>query len=290
MASHARLLLVILMFAILTLSLLPFQLLAARIERFWFKSLPFFWHKRVCTLFGLHVEMKGIISDQRPLLLVSNHVSWSDILVLGSLAELSFIAKNEVEDWPLFGRLAKLQRTVFIDRKTKRKAGEQSREIADRLKAGDILVLFAEGTTSDGNRILPFKSSLFGAAKMALDADQADAKVFIQPVSIAYTRRHGIPLGRAHRSIAGWSGTVGLKKHFLDLVRAGSIGVDVTFGDPLVYDHHTNRKSLAQNTEAMVRKMHEASLYAPNKMRSSIDHTAQITSNVDAKPLNGGHD
>ncbi len=289
MALRLRILVVFLMFATLTIPLLPFQLLAAWLKRFWFKSLPFLWHRGVCWILGLDLKVKGAISRERPLLLVSNHVSWTDILVLGSLAELSFIAKDEVEDWPMFGTLAKLQQTVFIDRKTKQKAGEQSQEIADRLKAGDILVLFPEGTTSDGNRVLPFKSSLFGAAKMALDDGDKDAKVFVQPVSIAYVKKHGIPLGRYHRSIAGWSGTVGMAKHLVGIASSGSITVEVTFGDPVVYSHHTNRKRLAQSVEATVRTMHEASLYG-QRVQDRSQPNEQIASNVEAKPLNGLHE
>lgn len=278
---------VLMIFAIVTIPLLPLQIFAAKLEGFWFQSLPFFWHKRVCALLGLHIEMKGEISTARPLLLVSNHVSWSDILILGSLAKLSFIAKDEVADWPMLGTFAKLQRTIFIDRNTKRKAGDQSREIARRLKADDILVLFPEGTTSDGNRVLPFKSALFGAAKMALDGGEPDAKVFVQPLSIAYVKRHGIPLGRYHRPIAGWPGTVGLVKHLIGVATAGSIGVEVTFGDPLVFDHHTKRKHLAQNVEAIVRKMHEASLHPQSHRTALSNEPAQITSNLEVKPLNG---
>jgi lyso-ornithine lipid O-acyltransferase len=273
-SAGVRLFFVFVLFVILTLPLLPFQVLAARLERFWFKSLPFFWHKRMCRLFGLHIGVQGAISKERPLLLVSNHVSWSDILVLGSLAELSFIAKDEVEDWPLFGTFATLQRTIFIDRQAKRKAGEQSQQIAQRLNAGDILVLFPEGTTSDGNRILPFKSSLFGAAKMALDGQVPDSKVFIQPVSIAYTKRHGIPLGRYHRPIAGWPGTVGLMRHLFGLIRAGSISVDVSFGDAIIFDHGSNRKQLAHSIEASVREMFEISLHRRADSPHRLDERA----------------
>ncbi len=287
MAMGFRLFFVFSMFVILTIPLLPLQYVATWLERFWFKSLPHFWHRRICSLLGIHVQLKGTISDKRPLLLVANHVSWIDILVLGSLAELSFIAKNEIEGWPLFGTFAKFQRTVFIDRKTQRKVGEQSQEIADRLKAGDILVLFPEGTTSDGNRVFPFKSSLFGAAKMALDDNAPDAQVFIQPVTLAYTKCHGIPLGRYHRAIVGWPGTVGLKKSLLGLVRAGSITVDVTCGDLEVYDHSTDRKRFAQSMQAKVREMLEASLYRLPGKQPISDHTAQIASKVEAKPING---
>ena len=264
MAAMARLFFVFLLFALMTIPLLPFQMLAAKAGRWWHKSLPHVWQRSMCKLLGLHVETRGKIAEGRPLMLVSNHVSWSDILVLGSLAEVSFIAKSEVRNWPMFGTFAKLQNTVFVERDKRSKSGEQSREIADRLKGGDILVLFPEGTTSDGNRILPVKSSLFGAARMALDETDPSAHVLIQPVAITYNRRHGIPLGRYHRPIAGWPGNVGLIPHLKGIVLAGSIGVDVTFGEPLSFDKATDRKKLAVTVQQELRRMnHESRLGRP---------------------------
>jgi lyso-ornithine lipid O-acyltransferase len=260
MIAGLRLCFVLVCFTLLTALLLPLQVTMAGFGRGRNRALPRFWHACMCKLLGFHVETNGVISNARPLMLVSNHVSWSDIFVLGAHAELSFIAKSEVEAWPVFGLLAKLQRTVFIDRKVRRKASEQSQEIAGRLKDGDVLLLFAEGTTSDGNRVLPFKTSLFGAAKMALNGDEPDAKVFIQPVSIAYTRCHAIPLGRYSRPVAAWPGTVSLLKHVKGVVAAGSISVDITFGVPLVFDQTTNRKRLAQAIEVNIRTMHQAAL------------------------------
>lgn len=255
MAGPLRLLFVLFAFALVTVPLFPFQVVAARFQRWWHKRLPHIWQRMMCKLIGLHVEQIGRISEGRPLLLVANHVSWSDILVLGSLAEVSFIAKNEVRKWPLFGTFAKLQNTVFIEREKRAKSGEQSREIADRLKAGDVLVLFPEGTTSDGNRVLPVKSSLFGAARMALDEHDPEARVLIQPVSICYNRRHGMPLGRYHRPVAGWPGRVGLLPHLKGIVLAGSIGVDVTFGEPLLFDRSSDRKRLAATVQDELRRM-----------------------------------
>ena len=150
MAGLWRVAFIILIFTAVTLPLLPLQMIAHRLERFWHKSLPHWWQKFMCRLLGFHVTVNGTLSRGRPLLLVSNHVSWSDILVLGSRAEVSFIAKSEVQGWPLFGTFAKLQRTIFIDRDRKHKSIDQAREIAERLHTGEILVLFAEGTTSDG--------------------------------------------------------------------------------------------------------------------------------------------
>jgi lyso-ornithine lipid O-acyltransferase len=273
MAAMARVFFILLIFAAVTLPLLPLQMIAHRFERLWHKSLPHQWQKFMCRLLGFKVTVNGNLSQGRPLLLVSNHVSWSDILVLGSLAEVSFIAKSEVKAWPLFGTFAKLQRTVFVDRDRKHKAIDQAREIAERLHRGDILILFAEGTTSDGNRVLPFKSSLFGAARAALDVKNGDAvdHVLIQPVSIAYTRVQGLPMGRYHRKVVAWPGTMPFVKHFLGLLRAGAIDIEVSFGEPVMFDRTSDRKELSRRFERQIRSMTNAALRFDPKLGASRD-------------------
>ncbi len=252
-----------------TLALLPFQIIASRLQRFWHKSLPMFWQGLMCKLLGLRVHTHGEMPNGRPLMLVSNHISWADILVLGSLGQISFIAKSEVKTWPVFGVFAKLQNTVFIERDQKKQSGAQAQAIAQRLKDGDVLVLFAEGTTSDGNHVLPFKSSLFGAAKVAL-LDAPDGYVLVQSVSIAYTKLHGITMGRYHRTVAGWPGNVGLVKHLMGVIRAGAIDVEVTFGEPHKVSKATSRKALARAIETEVRLMHQGSLSGSHAQRLTL--------------------
>ncbi len=255
---------------IATVTLLPFQLIAARLQRFWYKSLPMFWQGLVCRILGLRVHAHGEIPVKRPLLLVSNHISWTDILVLGSLGQLSFIAKSEVKSWPVFGIFAQLQNTIFIERDQKKQSGAQAEAIARRLQDGDVLVLFAEGTTSDGNHILPFKSSLFGAAKIALP-DAPDGQVLVQPVSVAYTKLHGVAMGRYHRPVAGWPGNVGLIKHLIGIMRAGAIDVEVTFGEPHIVTKFTNRKKLSGIVETEIRTMHRQSLDGTSPQQSALN-------------------
>ena len=253
----------------ITLTLLPFQIIASRLQRFWHKSLPVFWQGLMCKLFGLKIHMHGEMRAGRPLLLVSNHISWTDILVLGSLGQVSFIAKSEVKSWPVFGIFAQLQNTIFIDREQKNQSGAQAEAIAARLQDGDVLVLFAEGTTSDGNHILPFKSSLFGAAKVAL-LDAPEGQVLVQPVAIAYTKLHGIAMGRYHRPVAGWPGNVGLIKHLMGIMRAGAIDVEVTFGEPHIVTKSTNRKKLSGIVETEIRAMHRQSLDGSSPQQSAL--------------------
>ncbi len=170
---------------------------------------------------------------------------------------MKFIAKSEVARWPLFGLFAKLQRTVFVDRSKRHATVEVNREIAARLSEGDPVVLFGEGTAGDGNRVLPFRTALLGAMYHALGEH---GRAFLQPVSVAYTRLHGIPMGRQHRAIAAWHGHISLVPHLVRVIRIGAIDVVVTFGAPVALEASTDRKALALSLEQAVRRMHGAAL------------------------------
>ena len=143
----------------LTLPLMPVQALAVALRMPLRRSLPLWYHARCCRILGFKIEQRGQPSPVHPTLYAANHVSYFDIMVLASLIDVSFVAKAEVARWPLFGWLAKLQRTVFVDRRG-HKAGRHRDDIARRLEQGDDLVLFPEGTSSDGNRVLGFKSEI----------------------------------------------------------------------------------------------------------------------------------
>ena len=132
-----------------------------------------------------------------------------------------FVAKKEVAGWPIFGWLAKLQRTVFIDRERRHRTGAATQEIAERLIGGDAVVLFAEGTSSDGNRVLPFRSALIGAVHHAIGSSTHHERVTVQPLSLAYVDLNGLPLGRAFRSRVAWYGDADLISHLRRRVRRG---------------------------------------------------------------------
>ena len=142
---------------------------------------------------------------------------------------------------------------MFIERERKRKSGDQASEIAQRLAAGNAMVLFAEGSTGDGNLLLPFKSTLFGAASMAIAEGAAD-HVVIQPVSIAYTRIHGLPMGRRHRPIASWIGDMDLVPHISQLLAEGGLDVEIRFGEPIEFSARSNRKEVTRLMEERVRE------------------------------------
>jgi 1-acyl-sn-glycerol-3-phosphate acyltransferase len=119
-----------------------------------------------------------------------NHTSWLDISVITAVAPVVFVAKSEVANWPVFGLFAKLQRSVFVDRTRRAKTRDVNSEIAQRLAGGDPVLLFGEGTSSDGNRVIAFRTALIGAARDALAEAEHAKRVWIQPLSVAYT---GLP-------------------------------------------------------------------------------------------------
>ena len=231
-------------------------------ERF----LPRLWHRFVLFVLGFRLHVRGKMSDERPLLIAANHISWTDIMVAGAVAEVNFIAKSEVSGWPMIGTLAHLQRTVFVEREQKRKSGDQAGEIARRMNEGDPMLLFAEGLTSDGNLLLPFKSTLFGAASIAVDGGDAES-VFVQPLAIVYTRFHGMPMGRLHRMHAAWIGDRLLAPHIVQLLKEGAVDVELHFGEPVEFRPGSRRKALAREVERRVTDLFNAAIAHPIKSR-----------------------
>ncbi len=205
------------------------------------ERIPRFFHGICLRVLGIHIERRGTLSAARPTLFVSNHSSYLDITVLGALIPGCFVAKTEVARWPIFGLLAKLQRTVFVDRR--RNSTQQQRDsIAGRLAAGDNLILFPEGTSNDGNRTLPFRSALLSVAEPAHNGSHAP--LVVQPVSIAYTLLTGMPIGHSLRPLVAWYGDMGLADHLWQFLRLGNLTVVVRLHDPVTIDQFGSRKAL----------------------------------------------
>jgi 1-acyl-sn-glycerol-3-phosphate acyltransferase len=255
-----RVIFVVLVFALVTLVLMPVQWLALALRHPLRRRIPGFYHRFVCRLLGIRVRRIGAPVEQRPLLIVANHASWLDISVITAQAPVVFVAKAEIARWPFFGLLAKLQRTVFVERDRRQKTGAVNAEIARRLAEGDPVLLFGEGTAGDGNRVLPFRTALIGAARDAIASAGHVSQVWIQPLSIAYVGEQGVPLGRHLRSRAAWYGKMKLIGHIGRIVRSGAVDVSVTWGEPIPYDGAADRKALARQLESSVRRHTVAAL------------------------------
>ena len=249
-------------FLALTLALLPFQLIAILFGLRLQRSIPHLYHRILCALIGVRICEVGTRSTASPALILSNHVSWLDICVISALSPVVFVAKSEVAGWPVFGWLAKLQRTVFINRQARHQTGAATREIAGRLLGGDAVVLFAEGTSSDGTRVLPFRSALVGAVHHALGDSARHTKITVQPMSVAYIGFGGVPIGRALRERVAWYGDADLMPHLARVLASGAVDVTVSWGEAIAYDISADRKAIAREAEKSVRRMTAAVLRA----------------------------
>jgi 1-acyl-sn-glycerol-3-phosphate acyltransferase len=214
------------------------------------------------------------MSRNRPTLFVSNHTSYIDITVLGALIPGSFVAKTEVAQWPLYGWLAKLQRTVFVDRK-RNTAHLQRDQLQQRLAAGDNLILFPEGTSNDGNRVLPFRSALLSVA----EASSPEAPLVIQPVSVAYVALNGIPMGHGLRPLVAWYGDMTLGPHLWQFSRLGKVTVVVEFHPPVDLKDAGSRKDLTRYCLTAV----------ANGVERALTGRALSNPNAPPDPASGGH-
>ncbi len=204
----------------------------------------------VCRLalriMGLRVEANGAPMKGDGIL-VANHSSWLDIFVLNAAAPLYFVSKSEVAGWPGIGWLARLTGTAFV-RRDAREAGRQAKILQDRILAGHRLLFFPEGTSTDGQRVLPFKSTLF-ASVFAVGNKE---RVSVQPVTVAYDAPEG-----CDPRYFGWWGDMAFGPHLLRmLAHRGGGRIRVTWHDALVVNAFSDRKALAKEAERAVRSAH----------------------------------
>lgn len=230
------------LYVCLTLPLMPVQALLLLVGSPLAERLPRAYHRLSSRILGFDTKVIGTPTALRPALFVANHSSYIDIEILGGVIEVSFIAKSEVKSWPLFGWLARLQQTVFVDRRA-HTTHQQRDAIVERLKAGGRLVLFPEGTSSDGSRVLPFKSALFAAVHGA----HFEHPITVQPVSIAYVSLDGMPIGRFYRPFFAWYGDMEMASHLWAMVGLGRVGVTVEFHAPVSIAAFPTRKALAEH-------------------------------------------
>jgi 1-acyl-sn-glycerol-3-phosphate acyltransferase len=226
----------------------PLRLLAQARGRRALRWTPQVFHRLACVALGVEVVVHGRPAAGRRLV-VSNHLSWLDIPVLGSIEPMTFLAKKEIGAPALGGRLARLQGIIFVDRGRWRAIPAVNAEMAQAMAEGESVVLFAEATTSDGNRLLRFRSSHFEAACQAAAGGQAS----VQPVYLNYSRLAGMAVGRRERPALAWYGDMTFLPHFRRFLAAGRTRCDVYFGAPIPVAGELGRKTLARRTEAAVR-------------------------------------
>jgi 1-acyl-sn-glycerol-3-phosphate acyltransferase len=178
-------------------------------------------------------------------LVVANHVSYLDVFALGGRIKGRFIAKADILTWPVIGYMVKSGGIVFINR-SRTTAGDVSDEIRKRIDSGETLIMFPESTSHDGNRVRPFKSALFAAAERPTTDGRP---VAVQPVSVAYTRLNGLPMGVGWRPFFAWYGDMDLIPHAWHALRLGRVTAEITFHAPVTIADFGNRKALAAHCE-----------------------------------------
>ncbi|MBK1645722.1 hypothetical protein CKO25_13895 [Thiocapsa imhoffii] len=195
------------------------------------------WHRRLCHLLAIRIRVSG--QPRRGALLVGNHVSWLDIPVIGTHVEAHFLAKREVRDWPLIGWLAATAGTAFIDRGAHH-ALTVAAALRERIQEGQTLMVFPEGTTTDGTRVQRFHPRLFALAQ--------DGTIPIQPVAIAYRD----PETRQLNPLAPFLGEDDLFAHLTRLVTQHQVHVEVQFLTPFHAPAQARRADLANRAHQSI--------------------------------------
>ena len=205
-------------------------------------------HRWLCVVLRLHVRRYGAPA-LGPRLIVANHVSWLDVLALGAMEPMAFLAKREVGANPWTRWLVDLQGMVYVDRARWRGLPEVNAEMARRMAAGGPVTLFAEATTSDGTRLLRLRSSHFEAARQA--------QACVQPVYLDYRALGGLVATRSEKPLVAWYGDMTFLPSLRRVLACGGVACDVHYGAPIAHDPATDRKALARRTELALRELKE---------------------------------
>lgn len=226
--------------------LVPLQWLARRLKWRVQDRIQTTFCRMMCTIIGIRVDARGVLQGAAPRFAVGNHVSWTDIIALSAVHPFVFLAKSEVARWPVLGALARLQGTIFVERANRRAIPLVNAALADRMRAGLDVVVFAEGTSSDGSSVLKFNSSHFALLCDLAKADEAPHPT-LAPLAISYADRAGKLVD------AGWYGDMTFLPHLWALMKRGDLTCRISFGAAVPVGG--DRKALAAETEARVRDL-----------------------------------
>jgi 1-acyl-sn-glycerol-3-phosphate acyltransferase len=203
-------------------------------------------HRWLCAVLQVRLRRLGAPGPARRLI-VANHVSWLDILVLGAMERSAFLAKREVGASRWTRWLVDLQGVVYVDRERKRCIPAVNEDMARRMAAGVPVILFAEATTHDGTRLLRFRSSHFEAARRA--------QACVQPVYLDYRAIAGLSATRHDRTTPAWYGDMAFLPSLWRVLKCGGVHCDVWYGEPVAFDAAADRKALARRVEAAAREL-----------------------------------
>jgi len=237
------------LFIVVTTLLLPLLVLSAPLGSLPRRQIRYLWCRACQRTLGLEVRYRGEPMSACATLFVANHVSYLDIVLLGARFDATFIAKAEVASWPLFGTIGRAAGTFFI-RRHWRQALIQRNALAARLRAGESFILFAEGTSTDGLDVLPFKTSLLSVAEPWV----MDRPIAVQPVTLAYRRLAcGAAITAAQARHYAWCGEDAMLPHLWALLQRDGCEIEVVFGEPVLSWSVSSRKQLGAALREAVR-------------------------------------
>jgi 1-acyl-sn-glycerol-3-phosphate acyltransferase len=230
-------------FLIWTLLLLPIQLVLIYLSGPAKIRIPMLYWSGVARILGVKIDVTGTLAADttRPILFIANHSSWLDIVCLGAILPGCFVAKGEIARWPGINLVAKAGRTIFVSRKH-RTANRERSAMETRLEAGDNLILFPEGTTSDGARVMPFHATF-----LALASDASHP--IVQPVTIVYDQMDSLPICRRNRPKIAWYGDMEIASHYAQFGRH-TWHARIILNPPAPTT--TGRKVLAANLQTLI--------------------------------------
>ncbi len=213
-------------------------------NRIWRDNFCNFGFSGVCSIIGLVIKVEGELEQRRPLLLVSNHISYLDVMILGAKTTAHFTPKSEMAKWPVISTICRVLDSVFIERSVDRIKESRAKIIA-ALGKGEVLSLFPEGTTGDGRHLLPFKSSLFSIAEQKIMTDVGECELLIQPAVITYTSIGSLPIDSTQWPDIAWYGDMVLAPHVWQLLKLGRIDAKLTLLPAVTMSQFAGRKELA---------------------------------------------
>ena len=202
--------------------------------------------KGLVRIFGIKIKVSGII-DQKKILYVSNHISYLDIFILGSIIKGIFVAKSEIKTWPIINKIAALGRTIFINRSKILSIKDQVNLLSNHFNTNQNIILFPEGTSSDGSKVLPFKSSLFSLVEL-----EQLREYKIQPISIFYSKIDGMPVEKKFRPFFAWFGDMDLISHAWKFLGLGLSEVDINFHKPIKFCDFKDRKEASKFCQNLI--------------------------------------
>lgn len=206
------------------------------------------WARFSCLVLGIHIARSGSYGSRDVFFIASNHCSYLDILVIGAAMPSVFVSKSEVASWPLLGRMAAHAGTVFVNRESKTASVKVLDTIKERLACGVSVVVFPEGTTSNGLIIRDFKSTFFKAP--------IDSSVPVLPVSVAYSHINRRPVTAGNIDAIAWYADMDFLPHFWNLLGLGRVDARIYFNVPL-RPFTGDRKTLSSCVFDRVREGHK---------------------------------